>query len=60
MKNKTKKKINFGGRSGIYGAIQSIASNPAIAYSQASNMVGMGLTPEAIETYPSPIYQRNH
>jgi hypothetical protein len=27
---------------------------PSHAYSQASNMVGMGLTPEAIETYLPP------
>jgi len=41
---------NFGGRTGLYGALQSVASLPAVAYRQAPNMVGMGLTPEAIET----------
>lgn len=42
---------NFGGRTGMYGELHVIASQPAVAYSQASNLVGMGLTPEAIETY---------
>jgi len=41
---------NFGGRTGLYGALQNVASWPALTYSQAPNMVGMGLTPEAIET----------
>ncbi len=43
---------NFGQRTGIYGALQNIAVGPAVAFAQApKNMVGMGLTPEGIETY---------
>lgn len=42
---------NFGGRTGMYGILPTIASQPAAAASANKNMVGMGLTPEAIETY---------
>ncbi|EGC39824.1 hypothetical protein DICPUDRAFT_26247 [Dictyostelium purpureum] len=40
---------NFGGRSGMYGRIPFIATNPIIARSLSDNMMGTGLTPEAIE-----------
>ncbi|EFA74835.1 alpha-N-acetylglucosaminidase [Heterostelium album PN500] len=40
---------NFGGRSGMYGKIPFISTNPIEARSLSPNMVGTGLTPEAIE-----------
>ena len=46
---------NFGGRSGLYGKLWTIASGPAQALIQngtSGALVGIGLTPEAIETNP--------
>lgn len=46
---------NFGGRSGLYGRLQQVAEWPALALqSNASSgvLVGLGLTPEAIEQNP--------
>ncbi|KAN0029588.1 hypothetical protein ACTA71_007719 [Dictyostelium dimigraforme] len=40
---------NFGGRSGMYGRLPWISSNPITARGLSPNMVGIGLTPEAIE-----------
>lgn len=44
---------DFGGRSGLYAAFDSVNQGVAAAATQApNNMVGIGLTPEAIETNP--------
>lgn len=45
---------NFGGRMGLDGEIDSIASRPASTYvdGSASGMVGIGITPEALENSP--------
>lgn len=45
---------NFGGNTVIHGLIDSIASNPArdLKHPAANNLVGLGLTMEAIETNP--------
>ncbi|KAF2072415.1 hypothetical protein CYY_006272 [Polysphondylium violaceum] len=40
---------NFGGRTGIYGRMPFISTNPIEAKKASPNMVGIGLTPEAIE-----------
>lgn len=43
----------FGGRRGLYGNLTRIATGPVAALSAPnSTMVGIGLTPEAIETNP--------
>lgn len=42
---------NFGGRTGLYGALPNLASGPFEAMNApATTMVGLGLTPEATET----------
>ena len=45
---------NFGGNNVVHGLMDSIANNPArdLKHPAASNMVGLGLTMEAIETNP--------
>ncbi|KYR01341.1 alpha-N-acetylglucosaminidase [Tieghemostelium lacteum] len=40
---------NFGGRTGMYGRLPFISTSPIEARSMCSNMVGTGLTPEAID-----------
>jgi hypothetical protein len=39
---------NFGGRTGIFGALDSINQGFPDALSSAANLVGLGLTPEVI------------
>jgi alpha-N-acetylglucosaminidase len=44
---------NFGGRSGLYAAFDAVNNGVALAMKEAaSNLVGIGLTPEAIDTNP--------
>lgn len=45
---------NFGGNTGMFGRLESIASKPAETRKDANsgNLVGIGLTPEAIEQNP--------
>jgi alpha-N-acetylglucosaminidase len=46
---------NFGGRTGLYGRLRQIAEMPAQALltnSTGQSLVGIGLTPEAIESNP--------
>eukprot|EP01087_Luapelamoeba_hula_P016110 TRINITY_DN4922_c0_g1_i1.p1 TRINITY_DN4922_c0_g1~~TRINITY_DN4922_c0_g1_i1.p1 ORF type:complete len:565 (-),score=77.89 TRINITY_DN4922_c0_g1_i1:106-1800(-) len=43
---------NFGGRSGLYGTVQRVNEGPFIARKATKNMIGIGMTPEAIETNP--------
>lgn len=45
---------NFGGRTGLYGKIQTVATSPANALKaneSSGQLVGLGLTPEAIEVW---------
>ena len=44
---------NFGGNRGIYGNLTTIANNPVeVRNTPGSTMVGVGMTPEAIEHNP--------
>ena len=43
---------DFGGRSGLYAAFDAVNQGMAQAFAEAPNMIGTGLTPEAIETNP--------
>ena len=44
---------NYGGERGIYGDLFTIASGPVVARNNPqSTMVGVGMTPEAIEHNP--------
>eukprot|EP00708_Paratrimastix_pyriformis_P002221 GAFH01000963.1.p2 GENE.GAFH01000963.1~~GAFH01000963.1.p2 ORF type:complete len:409 (+),score=133.37 GAFH01000963.1:951-2177(+) len=43
---------NFGGRPGLYGNMEAVAAGPAATARATSSMVGVGLTPEAIEQNP--------
>lgn len=41
---------NFGGRTGMYATLPSVASGPAGALAATEFVQGIGMTPEAIET----------
>ena len=41
--------IVFGGRRGIYGTLDSLASSPYADRSKSASLVGVGVTPEAID-----------
>ncbi|MCI9426332.1 MAG: leucine-rich repeat protein [Eubacterium sp.] len=43
---------NFGGRMGLDGEVPVIAADPAETFQQTNNMVGIGMTPEAMENGP--------
>jgi alpha-N-acetylglucosaminidase len=43
---------NFGGRTGLYGRLDAVASAPLQARAQTPYMVGVGMAPEAIENNP--------
>ena len=43
---------DFGGRSGLYASFDAVNSGLGQAVQQAPNLVGIGLTPEAIDTNP--------
>ena len=44
---------NYGGNRGIYGDLDTIATQPVIArLTKGSTMIGTGMTPEAIEQNP--------
>ena len=44
---------NYGGRRGLYGMLDVIASQPVLARaSEGNTMVATGMTPEAIEQNP--------
>jgi alpha-N-acetylglucosaminidase len=44
---------NFGGNTNIYGRMETVATAPNKALHESKNMVGIGLTPEAIEQNPA-------
>lgn len=43
---------NFGGRMGLDGEVPVIASDPIETFQKSKNMVGIGMTPEAMENSP--------
>lgn len=43
---------NFGGRMGLDGEIEKMATNPATTFKDKKHMKGIGITPEALENSP--------
>jgi len=44
---------NFGGNLSLHGCMQNVAADPNKALHESKNMVGIGLTPEAIQQNPA-------
>jgi alpha-N-acetylglucosaminidase len=44
---------NFGGNTNLYGRMETVATEPNKALHESKSMVGIGLTPEAIEQNPA-------
>jgi len=44
---------NFGGNLSLHGCMQNVATDPNKALHESENMVGIGLTPEAIQQNPA-------
>jgi alpha-N-acetylglucosaminidase len=44
---------NFGGNLSLHGCMQNVATDPNKALHESKNMVGIGLTPEAIQQNPA-------
>ncbi|MEG1474685.1 MAG: alpha-N-acetylglucosaminidase TIM-barrel domain-containing protein [Longicatena sp.] len=43
---------NFGGRMGLDGEVEKMASDPTVTFNSTKNMKGIGITPEALENSP--------